>query len=118
MRISVWSSDVCSSDLRAPCGPGTATLPFRTPAPQAQTENESSDDRLAFDERRTPCFRRIASARKQESQAHAPGFPLTGLPAGYCLRAMLALASPLAVRAVLTAFMYISYIWVIAVSIV
>src|SRR3546814_14056236 len=68
MRISVWSSDVCSSDLRAPCGPGTATLPFRTPAPQAQTENESTDDRLAFDERRTPCFRRIASARKQESR--------------------------------------------------
>src|SRR3546814_7415017 len=106
MRISDWSSDVCSSDL------------FRTPAPQAQTENESSDDRLAFDERRTPCFRRIASARKQESQAHAPGFPLTGLLAGYCLRAMPALASPIALSAVLTAFMNIWNIWVMAVSLV
>src|SRR3546814_6657535 len=37
MRISDWSSDVCSSDLRRPAASVTATDPVGNPLPNAQT---------------------------------------------------------------------------------
>src|SRR3546814_13982067 len=49
MRISVRSSDVCSSDLRSPCRPS---------CPDGRAREPSSRSRYSPDGRRTPCPRR------------------------------------------------------------